>query len=132
VVDAGYRGQLVRDALACLAHGERPRMAQREARWIMERIDGARASGDVEMDLPPQIGRGDRQGGARPGVAQAVLARVDGSPVSRVPVRAPAETLARLREQAAARGVTLNSLLVEILTRHVETTCPEPTDETPF
>lgn len=68
--DGKYSGDLLRDALVCMARGETPRLSQREARYLVDRINAARAAGDRGMDLPPQYKHG---GGARAGVKQARL-----------------------------------------------------------
>lgn len=109
---SAFDGALLRDALASMARGETPRMTQREARYMVDRINAARASGDRELELPPQYVHGG--GGAR-GVKQARL-RVDrGEIVERVPLRLSTSTMGQLREAAAARGVSINALAAAIL-----------------
>lgn len=132
--ERAYSGRKIRAALQALADGETPRATQREAAWILERIEAARASGDRDLDLPPHEGRADGNGGGHARRTQAVI-RVDRSEaVARVPLRAPARTVAALKDAADARGMTLNAYLLSVLTAHVQTTCPEDPspDETPF
>lgn len=115
--DRKYDGDLVREALARMAAGEAPNIRQREARWVVDRIDAARVGGDQELDLPAMEGRTEGKGGARPGVKQTRLreSRMEGQAIERIPVRATRGTLATLRRMAADRGMTLNALVVGVL-----------------
>lgn len=113
----GFDGDNIRAALEAIADGRAPNLAQQEARWIAQRIADARAQGDATLNLPACEGRADGMGGARRMMRQARLT-CDGA-VARVPLRIPEASLAPLREMAAARGVTLNALLVGILSDYV-------------
>lgn len=104
-------GAKIQESLRALADGSSPRtepfypphQSWREARWIMERLYAARASGDRELGLEPARAHG---GGGSSGVKQARL-RIDrgaGEAVERVPLRLARGTMEQLRAGHRARS----------------------------
>lgn len=125
-----FDGAKIRAALEAVASGRDPNIRQREARWLLDAIEGARASGDRALDLPSFDGRRDGKGGARRGVKQA-RSTVDGAASVRFPLRVKAATIAVLRERAAAAGMTLNAYLAAILENGASEALPAAS-EVPF
>ena len=115
-VREGLDGGKLRDALTCVRDGAEPNMRQQEARYIMDRLESARVSGDSQLALDPEH-EPKRRGGGSTGTRQARLRVDSGDAVDRVPLRIPRTYLDSLRAQARARGTTLNAYIVGILAK---------------